>query len=170
MLPPIDRLNAIDELAAREALAPLFERAPSFIDRIVAGRPYRSYDELLDAASAIALAMPRDEQIELINGHPRIGAAPASVSALSYLEQGYDHDPGTAELQARLHELNDAYERRFGFRFVVFVAGRPRSAIVPVIEQRLGASRDDEVERALRVVIAIARDRAARMVIEEESR
>ncbi len=170
MLPPIERLNAIDEQAAREALAPLFEAAPAFVGRIAAGRPYRSYDELLGRAMVMALAMPEEEQIALIDSHPRIGAAPASVSALSHREQGYDRDPGTADLQARLGELNDAYERRFGFRFVVFVAGRPPSAIVPIIEQRLGASRDEEVERALRDVIAIARDRAARMGVEEEGR
>jgi len=34
--------------------------------------------------------MPEDEQIELIDAHPRLGAPPASVSALSHREQGYD--------------------------------------------------------------------------------
>jgi len=47
------------------------------------------------------------------------------VSTHSYREQGYDVDPGTVELQQRLDALNDAYEARFGFRFVVFVNGQP---------------------------------------------
>ena len=40
-------------------------------------------------AREIAHAMPLDEQLELIDAHPRLGAPPATVSALSYDEQGY---------------------------------------------------------------------------------
>jgi 2-oxo-4-hydroxy-4-carboxy-5-ureidoimidazoline decarboxylase len=58
-----------------------------------------------------------------------------------------------------LERLNDEYERRFGFRFCVFVAGRPRSALVPVLEAALDADRSTEIRRAIGDVIAIARDR-----------
>ena len=86
---------------------------------------------MFERAEAIALAMPEDEQIELIDAHPRLGAPPASVSAMSFREQGYDRD--TTEAIADLDRLNPAYEAQFGFRFCVFVAGRPRAALVPVI-------------------------------------
>ncbi|MDQ3937294.1 MAG: 2-oxo-4-hydroxy-4-carboxy-5-ureidoimidazoline decarboxylase [Chloroflexota bacterium] len=161
MLPLIEQLNELEAADFERALAPLFEGAPRFVTRLGTERPYGSYEQLLERAEEIALTMPEQEKLELIDSHPRIGAAPASVSALSYREQGYDRAPASAdpELQATLDRLNEAYEQRFGFRFVIFVAGRPRSAIVPIIEDRLGASRDEEKERALRDVIAIARDR-----------
>ena len=40
---------------------------------------------------------------------------------------------GTApvDVAAELERLNDAYEARFGFRYCVFVAGRPREALLP---------------------------------------
>ena len=79
------------------------------------------------------------------------------MSALSHREQGYDHD--ATEAMAALDCLNDEYERRFGFRFCVFVAGRPRSALVPVLAEALAADRESEIRRALGDVIAIARDR-----------
>jgi 2-oxo-4-hydroxy-4-carboxy--5-ureidoimidazoline (OHCU) decarboxylase len=145
-------------------LAILFERAPSFVGRL---RDLPAGDRL-DRAEELALSMPEVEQIELLNAHPRIGAAPASVSALSFREQGYDRDPGTIELQARLDHLNDEYERRFGFRFVIFVAGRPRSAIADLMGAHLAADRQSEKERGLRDVVAIARDRAAKLRAEEE--
>src|SRR5437870_3203277 len=81
------------------------------------------------AAREIAQAMPLDERLELIDAHPHLGAPPATVSALSHTEQGYDaRTPATeggadAEvLEARrvadeLGRLNDAYEARFGFRY-----------------------------------------------------
>jgi len=160
MLPPVDELNALDEGAASQALAPIIEGAPRFGRRLAGLRPYASYDELLDRALEMAMSMPEEEQIELIDSHPRIGAAPGTVGALSYREQGYDHDPGTADLQVRLDRLNEAYEHKFGFRFVIFVAGRPRSAIAKILEMSLGAEREAEKVRALTEVIAIARDRA----------
>ena len=58
-----------------------------------------------------------------------------------------------------LERLNDEYERRFGFRFVVFVNRRPRSAIVEVLRQRLSNSREVELATGLEAIVAIAEDR-----------
>jgi 2-oxo-4-hydroxy-4-carboxy--5-ureidoimidazoline (OHCU) decarboxylase len=144
---------------SNESLPVLFEGAPSFVARLSAVPA----GERLDRAEEIALTMPEAEQIQLLDAHPRIGAAPSSVSDLSFREQGYDRDPGSAELQSRLDRLNDEYERRFGFRFVVFVAGRPRAEIADVMQSRMSADRDEERRRGLRDVVAIARDRAAKL-------
>ncbi|HYI22309.1 MAG TPA: 2-oxo-4-hydroxy-4-carboxy-5-ureidoimidazoline decarboxylase [Candidatus Limnocylindrales bacterium] len=145
-----------------QALGELFENAPRFVNRLV-DFAAASWDELFDEAQRLALEMPEDEQIELLDAHPRIGAAATSVSALSYAEQGYDNDVGTAELQARLDRLNEAYEDRYGFRFVVFVNGRSRAQIADVMEAILEtpelSPRDSEKERGLEDVIAIASSR-----------
>jgi 2-oxo-4-hydroxy-4-carboxy--5-ureidoimidazoline (OHCU) decarboxylase len=147
--------------ADRETLQTLFEGAPRFVDRI-AELEADGWDDLFYLAEWTAMTMPEDEQIELLNAHPRIGAVPSTVSALSYREQGYDRDPGTAELQERLDLLNDAYETRFGFRFVVFVNGRSRAEIADVMAEHIDADRTAEKMRGLRDVIAIARSRAKR--------
>jgi 2-oxo-4-hydroxy-4-carboxy--5-ureidoimidazoline (OHCU) decarboxylase len=150
------------EAGLEERLRLLFEGAPHFVERLTAA-PADSLEALLSRAERVALAMPEEEQVELLNAHPRIGAPPGSVSPMSFREQGYDRDPGTAELQTRLDRLNDAYEQRFGFRFVIFVAGRPRSEIARIMEAHLTAARDVELRRGLADVIAIARDRAAKL-------
>jgi 2-oxo-4-hydroxy-4-carboxy-5-ureidoimidazoline decarboxylase len=144
-----------------ETLRTLFEGAPEFVARLDSHNA-ETWSELLFWAEQLAATMPQDEQIKLLNGHPRIGAKPSAVSAASYREQGYDRDPGTQALQERLDRLNDAYESKFGFRFVVFVAGRPREEIADVMESRMSASRAEELERGLSDVFAIARDRLAK--------
>jgi len=63
---------------------------------------------------------------------------------------------------AELARLNDEYERRFGFRFVVFVDGRSRAQILEVLRERIGRDRDEEMREGLAAIIAIARDRARR--------
>ena len=156
----IATLDALPDDAFVAAAAPWFEGAPRFLARLAADRPFGDVATLFARAEAIALSMPEDEQTELINAHPRLGAPPATVSADSFREQGYDRE--TTEAIAELGRLNAEYEARFGFRFCVFVAGRPRPALVPVLRGALAADRDAEIQRALRDVVAIARDRYER--------
>lgn len=157
----IDELNALETDAVVEALSPLFEGAPRFLRRLADARPFENEDELFGVARAIARDMPEEEQIELLDAHPRIGADPATVSDLSRREQGDDatghHEQ--AWIGEELTALNEAYEGRFGFRFAVFVAGRPRADIIPILERALRADRDEELRRGLDEVVYIAADR-----------
>jgi 2-oxo-4-hydroxy-4-carboxy--5-ureidoimidazoline (OHCU) decarboxylase len=153
-------LDALPGDAFVAAAAPWFEGAPRFLARLAADRPFGDDQRLFDRAEAIALSMPEDERLELIDAHPRLGAPPATVSVDSFREQGYDRE--TTEAIVELGRLNAEYEARFGFRFCVFVAGRPRSALVPVLRGALAADRDSEIRRALHDVVAIARDRFER--------
>jgi 2-oxo-4-hydroxy-4-carboxy--5-ureidoimidazoline (OHCU) decarboxylase len=116
--------------------------------------------ELFEAARGIARSMPEDEQVELLNAHPRLGADPSTVSALSRAEQGYDDAPDPDSWVAdELAGMQEAYEERFGFRFVVFVAGRPLRDLLPLLEQAAAADRDEELRRGLDDVVLIAADR-----------
>ena len=153
----IATLDSLSPAQFVEVVAPLFEGAPRFLARFAAARPFGDEETLFGRAGAIALAMTEDEQIELIDAHPRLGAPPASVSALSHHEQGYDRE--TTEAIVELERLNREYEARFGFRFCVFVNGRSRPELVPVLEAALKADRTDEIVRALNDVVAIAHDR-----------
>jgi 2-oxo-4-hydroxy-4-carboxy-5-ureidoimidazoline decarboxylase len=159
--PTIDELNGLPAEDFARAMAPLVEGAPAFLRRLAERRPFADVDDLFDAARGVARQMPEEEQVALLNAHPRIGADPASVSALSRREQGYDAEPPAADAWVieELTALNEAYEGRFGFRFVIFVAGRPRADIIPILERALHADRDEELRRGLDDVVLIARER-----------
>ena len=161
--PRMEDVDALPAEPAAASLGPLFEDAPRFLARLVAERPFGDDATLIAKAHDLARILPEDEQIELLNSHPRIGADPTSVSALSHEEQGYDDPPAAAEpwVAEELDALNDAYERIFGFRFVIFVAGRPRAEIVPILETSLRDERISELRRGLDDVVYIAADRLA---------
>ena len=145
-------------------MGPLFEGAPRFLARLEAAGPYPDDTHLFDRARAIAHTMPEAEQIELIDAHPRLGAPPGSVSALSYTEQGFDRGTGTpVDVAAELERLNDAYEARHGFRYCVFVAGRSRAELLPGLAAAIDADRATEIHRALDAVVDIAIDRRAKL-------
>jgi 2-oxo-4-hydroxy-4-carboxy--5-ureidoimidazoline (OHCU) decarboxylase len=140
---------------AREELHAIFERAPSLAERVQGDSPAA----ILASARALIAEMSEAERIALLNTHPRIGADPASLSALSRSEQGRAGEVGT---EKGLAAMNDAYEGRFGFRFVVFVAGRSKSAIVPVFRERLQRTRAEELATGIDEFLAITRDRLER--------
>ena len=165
-LPAMSVLDVAPRSAFLDTVSPLYERAPRFLDRLADSRPFGSWAELFRESLDIALAAPPEVQHELLDAHPRIGAPPASVSALSYREQGYDQEQLDA-IEA-LGPLNDAYEERFGFRYVVYVAGRPRSDIGPLIQAALDGDPDVERMRGLTDVVAIARARATDLGLEED--
>ncbi len=107
------------------------------------------------AARAIAPRLSEEEKVATLNAHPRIGET-RRLSKRSRREQGDEEDP---RVLAELRRLNEEYERKFGFRFVVFVNRRPRSAILEVLRQRLQRPRDAELETGMAAIIAIAEDR-----------
>ena len=167
----IEGLDAAPAEEFEAAVAPLFEGAPRFLAHLAAGRPFGTWHALFAAARSIAHAMPEPEQVELVDAHPRLGAPPAQVSALSFGEQGYDRDAAATaadgvasereQLATDLERLNEAYEARFGFRYCVFVAGRSRSELLPDMRAALSRDRDSELRRALDAVVDIAMDRQA---------
>jgi len=163
----IDRLDVIAPGAFAAAVSPLFEGARGFLGRLAMARPFGSVAGMFARAREIAHAMPIGEQVELIDAHPRLGAPAASVSALSYVEQGYDRG-AAIDLAAELDRLNAAYEARFRFRYCVFVAGRSRVALLPEMAVALEADRETELARALDAVVDIARDRYATMTASGE--
>ena len=136
------------QLTARE-LARLFEGRSRFVERLA------TLANPLEQARRVARELSDAEKREVLNAHPAIGAR--TLPARSALEQGAgDDDPAVL---AELERLNRDYEARFGFRFVVFVAGRSKAEIVPVLRRRLERSREEELETALDELVSIAQDR-----------
>jgi 2-oxo-4-hydroxy-4-carboxy-5-ureidoimidazoline decarboxylase len=167
--PDLGGLDDMPTEAFEAALAPYFEGAPGFLLRLAAARPFGSIEGLFERARAIAHDLPEPLQVELVDAHPRLGAPPASVSAMSFREQGYDAGAAAnlAEDAARerdrvaaeLDRLNREYEGRFGFRYCVFVAGRSRAELLPDMAAALDRERLPELHRALDAVVDIAQDR-----------
>jgi 2-oxo-4-hydroxy-4-carboxy-5-ureidoimidazoline decarboxylase len=167
---PFPRVEDLDLLPAEAFVAEvssLFEGGPRFLARLAEERPFASDARMIEAAFEVARGMSEEERIELVEAHPRIGAAAESVSDASFEEQGYEAesegDAETARAYEELAMLNELYERQFGFRYVVFVAGRPKTEIVPLLEHALRNDREAELRRAIDDAIYIAGDRLRKL-------
>jgi 2-oxo-4-hydroxy-4-carboxy--5-ureidoimidazoline (OHCU) decarboxylase len=131
-----------------EELAELFEGRTRFVE-LLAER-----DDPLQAAPEVIAELSEADKLEALNAHPAIGSR--GLSARSAKEQGADADPVVI---TELAYLNQVYEEKYGFRFVVFVNGRPKAEILDVLRSRLERTREEELETALGELVAIARDR-----------
>ena len=127
-----------------EQLTPLFSGRTPLVDEL-ATRP-----DPLTIAEDVALVLPEADQVAALATHPRIG------------EPSQEQRGAEPEVLAELARLNDEYERRFGFEFVVFVNGRTRAELLPVLRERLERTRAEELETGLRALCDIARDRWTR--------
>lgn len=121
-------------------------------EKVRAGGPYHSTAEVVARMRAVLPTLTEAERVATLNAHPRIGEDPRHLSQRSLQEQGANAVP-------ELDRLNAEYERRFGFRFVVFVNRRPKAQIMDVLQERLHRSREEEMEEGLRAIVAIAEDR-----------
>ena len=135
------------QLTADE-LAELFEGRTRLVE-LLALR-----EDPLEAAPEVIAELSEAEKLQALNAHPAIGSR--DLSERSAEEQGSDAEP---VILTELAYLNQVYEEKFGFRFVVFVDRRPKAEILEVLRERLERSREEELETALEELVAIARDR-----------
>jgi len=84
---------------------------PSTLVSILAETP-----DPLGSAEEITAGLSDEDKIEALAGHARIG------------EPSPEQHGGNPAILTELAYLNQVYEEKFGFRFVVFVAGRSRAA------------------------------------------
>jgi 2-oxo-4-hydroxy-4-carboxy--5-ureidoimidazoline (OHCU) decarboxylase len=131
-----------------EELAELFEGQTRLVELLAAR------EHPLESAAEVIAELSEEEKLEALNAHPAIGAR--ELSARSAEEQGAAADPAVV---TELAYLNQVYEEKFGFRFVVFVNRRPKAEILEVLSSRLERTRAEELETALLELVAIARDR-----------
>ena len=128
------------QLSAAE-LEELFS-GPSMLVQVLA-----ETEDPLSRAEEIALGLDEADKVEALAGHARIG------------EPSPEQHGGDPAVLTELAYLNQVYEEKFGFRFVVFVAGRSRSEVLEVLRDRIGSTRDEELEAGMRDLVAIAQDR-----------
>ena len=156
------------------------ERLMTAAFEIAHALPEEARVQLIDAHPAIGAAAGTVSDLSYVEQ----GYAPAAVAAPPvasgdgdgvYEDESLFSDAELAEEAAlqraaelrradeELAMLNELYEQRFGFRYVIFVAGRPRDAIVPLLEHALVNDREVELRRAVDDAIFIAADRLRRL-------
>ena len=132
-----------------EELTELFEGRTRLVERLA------ETEDPLERAEELLATLDEEDMVEALAAHPAIGQR-HGLSGRSAAEQAGDSDPAVL---SELAYLNQVYEEKFGFRFVVFVAGRSKLEILEVLHNRIGRTREEELDTGCRELVAIAKDR-----------
>ncbi|BFZ57359.1 hypothetical protein PYCC9005_004411 [Savitreella phatthalungensis] len=116
---------------------------------------HATQDLITYVGNVLRRQLGKPELDRILNSHPRLGEKHVESEA-SQREQAKLRDSAT-----QLQQLNQEYEARFpGLRYVVFVAGRPRTSILQDMRARIEEGDiNRERERAICAMCDIARDR-----------
>jgi 2-oxo-4-hydroxy-4-carboxy--5-ureidoimidazoline (OHCU) decarboxylase len=135
-----------------DELAELFEGRTRLVELLA------ETEDPLDRADDVVSGLDEADKVEALSAHPAIGQR-SGLSERSATEQGSDRDPAVL---SELAYLNQVYEEKFGFRFIVFVAGRSKREVLEVLRARIANTREQELDTGCHELVAIARDRWTR--------
>jgi OHCU decarboxylase len=145
--------------------------SPRWVSELVGRRPFASLGELRRAADDIWWTLDESDWLEAFAHHPRIGgtrsASPQSERASSW-SAGEQAGVATAAAHARseLAAINDAYESKFGFIYIVSAAGRSAGELLDIARERLTNDRDVELRIAAEEQRKITNLRLEKLIME----
>lgn len=143
----LEEFNALGEPAAADVVRPCVE-IDSFVETVVAGRPYADLESLLSTAAAQTDGWTPAEVERALAGHPRIGerVAGSGLSARLARREQSGVDQEDAAVLERLQEGNRRYEETFGRIYLVRAAGRSAEELLALLEKRLGNDPETELQ------------------------
>lgn len=145
----IDTVNALES----SALQPLLVRccgSSRWVSRMIEQRPFSDWPHLRQAAGDIWWELGPEDWREAFGQHEKIGdleslrAKFASTPSWSEGEQAGVQGATETVLQS-LAQGNDAYERKFGYIFIVCATGKSAAEMLELLQQRLPNDPQDEL-------------------------
>ncbi|MBA8901465.1 2-oxo-4-hydroxy-4-carboxy-5-ureidoimidazoline decarboxylase [Phyllobacterium sp. P30BS-XVII] len=165
----LDELNNADPETFVTALGGIFEHSPWVPEAVVPLRPFASV-ELLHAAMVGAVDKAGQvAQLGLIRAHPDLAGKAARQGSLTTHSTSEQKGAGLDRLTDtefnEFHRLNDGYQGRFGFPFILAVRGHDKHSILAAFRTRLQNNAGEEVTEALRQIALIARFRLDDLIV-----
>jgi allantoicase len=132
-------------------------------EAMAAQQPFDDRGALMRAADRVWWSLDTQDYLEAFGAHPKIGQK--SASAWSQSEQAGAAGAHAATM-AELAELNQRYEAKHGFIFIVCASGRSADAMLADLRVREGRDRATELRTAAEEQAKITRLRLAKLLEE----
>jgi len=112
-----------------------------------------SVDEILTKAEEIWNSLSPEDRLEAFDYHPKIGD-------MNSLREKYSHSKdlseseqsgaadATDDILKELAEINEDYEKKFGFIFIVFATGKSVGEMLSILKSRISNNAETEMKNA----------------------
>lgn len=143
-------LNSVSEDDLITLLDGVYEQGSWVVQRAAAHQPFVTLANLKHTLASVVNEAEPEMKLALVRAYPAL-TRPSVVTRLQMSESSVD----------QLHRLNEQYQSRFGFPFVLALCGPRGTGLAPtevreILERRLKNTVDFEVREALRNIHRIA--------------
>jgi OHCU decarboxylase len=153
------------------AYGSVYEHSPWIAERAFALELGAEHDTAAGLGNALARAFrsaTEEERLGVLTAHPDLAgklAAAKRLTAESTAEQASAGlDALTDAERAKFTALNDTYQAKFGFPFIIAVRDHDKAGILAAFERRVASDRDTEFRAACAQVERIAAHRLKDML------
>ncbi len=159
----ITDINQIPNPQFVEALGSIFEHSSWVAQAAFDRRPFESVDQLHATMARIVDQSSPEQRMTLIRNHPELAGKEASAGTLttdSLKEQsGAGLDQCSAKELTQLRGLNQTYQEKFEFPFIIAVTGLSRQNIIEALALRVQNITEVEFETSLAEIAKIGKIR-----------
>jgi 2-oxo-4-hydroxy-4-carboxy-5-ureidoimidazoline decarboxylase len=147
----LEEFNQLTPEAAQSGLL-LCCGSKKWAEQMAASRPYRTFEALNGAADEVWFSLSKSDWLEAFSHHPRIGERQLREkfsATAQWAEQEQKGASGASEnLLKALAVGNEAYQKRFGFVFLICATGKSAEEMLLALDQRLGHGPERELKTA----------------------
>ena len=156
----ISKVNNLDRESFVRIVGPVFEHSPWITEATWVKRPFHSIEQLHHALCQTVTNADGEKQLALIRAHPDLVGGAALAGTLTRESTGEQASLGLNQLTPEeiglFQKNNAAYQKKFGFPFVVCARLNKKEAILSGFERRLKNSPSLEIKTALEEIFKIA--------------
>jgi 2-oxo-4-hydroxy-4-carboxy-5-ureidoimidazoline decarboxylase len=160
----LEEANQLDEDAFVDRFGSVYETSPWVAERSWSAQPFSSVGDLQETFESTVEEASEERTRELLKAHPDLGEQTEMTDASEQEQASAGLDQLTPEQYEAFQRLNDRYQEKFGFPFIMSVSDESPETIRSAMEERVEHTTDEEFRTALDEVHEIARLRLDDMV------
>lgn len=125
-----------------------------WINSMIREMPFNTKEEIFNNAEKVWYSLNKEDWLEAFSQHPKIGDINSltekfySTKELAGNEQAGVNN-ASIETLTELAKLNDEYEKKFGYIFIVCASGKSADEMLHIIKERIKNNSETEIKIAM---------------------
>ena len=134
----------------------IFEKTQWIAEKLFELKPFKDKNDLINKMIKIYESLSKDEILNILRSHPKLAVEKNLTKYSSKEQSSANLKSCTNEEYEEFKKLNDQYEKKFGFPFIIAVKGKDKIEILNNFRQRINNNIEFEFEESKKQVKKIA--------------
>jgi|TARA_B100000959_G_scaffold276840_1_gene332304 2-oxo-4-hydroxy-4-carboxy-5-ureidoimidazoline decarboxylase len=155
----IGQINKLSQSEFIEMFDNIFEKTKWIAEKLFDQKPFDSFEDLRLKILRIFEIASKEVQLKILKAHPDL-ANKAMVSSLTTNSRTEQNNAGLDQCSEEefneFKDLNNKYNQKYNFPFIIAVRGKNKIEILDEFKKRILNSNNDEFNEAILQVLKIA--------------